>query len=341
MPAADRPAVEETIDRMLSQWGSIANRHVAEAAGVSRQAVHARLKRRVEAGELIVEGSGRNVRYRRAQHPHHFVYEREGLEEHEVWNEVRSDVMELGELPEATERVLHSAFTELVNNAIEHSSARLVKVRCQRINSRIAIEIIDDGVGIFDHLVAVLEIPTRLFALQELSKGRITTLPEAHAGGGLYFVSRIADYFEIESGGIRWMVDNDLPDMAMGSSSLEAGTRAWFESEIQPQAGADEAFSESNEALELSSRRLVVKLFAIGVRFMSRSEARRLLHELEQYREIILDFKDVEAVGLGFVDEVFRVWPSVHPDTRIRAIHMEPAVRFMVERVSKQAGRNH
>ena len=326
---------------MLSEWGSIANRHVAEAVGASRQAVHAHLKRKVEAGELLSEGSGRNVRYRRAQRPHHFVYEREGLEEHVVWNEVRADVLELGELPEATERIVHSAFTELVNNAIEHSSARMVKVRCQRINSRIAFEIIDDGVGIFDHLVAELEIPTRLFALQELSKGRITTLPEAHAGGGLYFVSKIADYFEIESGGIRWMVDNDLPDMAMGSSSLGAGTRAWFESEIQPQADGNEVFDESNEALQMSSRRLVVKLFAIGVRFMSRSEARRLLHGLEHYLEIILDFKDVEAVGLGFVDEVFRVWPSVHADTRIRAIHMEPAVRFMVERVNKQAGHNH
>jgi anti-sigma regulatory factor (Ser/Thr protein kinase) len=338
---SDKPSVEETIDRMLSEWGSIANRHVAEAAGVSRQAVHAHLKRMVDAGELVVDGSGRNVRYRRIQHPHRFAYQRKGLEEHEVWNQVRSDVAELATLPEATERVLHSALTELVNNAIEHSSARTVKIRCQRINSRIAVEIIDDGVGIFDHLVDELDFPTRLAALQELSKGRITTLPEAHAGGGLYFVSRIADYFEIESGGIRWMVDNEIPDMAMGASSLAAGTRAWFEVELEPEYDPEEVFSESNEALELSRRRLVVKLFAIGVRFMSRSEARRLLHGLEEYREIILDFKDVEAIGLGFVDEVFRVWPAAHPDTRIRAIHMEPTVRFMVERVSRQTGRNH
>lgn len=328
-----RPHVRDVIERMLEEWGSVANRHIASATGVSRQAVHAHLKKMVDAGELVIEGSGRNVRYRRVRPRHRFAYARQGLEEHEVWNEVRENVPELADLPEATERVVHSALTELVNNAIEHSNGESVRVRFQRTGTRVAFAVRDDGDGIFDHLVRELEIPTPMAALQELSKGRITTRPEKHAGGGLYFVSRIADYFELDAGGLRWLVDNDIQDMAVGSAPEREGTRAYFEVEIESNRTPEEVYSESTEAFELSKRRLVVKLFAIGVRFMSRSEARRLMNGLERYTEIILDFRDIEAVGQGFVDEVFRVWPSAHPDTRIRAIHMDPVVRFMVDRV--------
>jgi hypothetical protein len=127
--------------------------------------------------------------------------------------------------------------------------------------------------------------------------------------------------------------------MAVGSAPEKDGTRAYFEVEIESQRSPEEVYSESTEAFELSKRRLVVKLFAVGVRFMSRSEARRLMNGLERYTEIILDFKGVEAVGQGFVDEVFRVWPTAHPDARIRAIHMEPVVRFMVDRVRSRTSR--
>ena len=78
-----------------------------------------------------------------------------------------------------------------------------------------------------------------------------------------------------------------------------------------------------------------MKLFAIGVHFVSRSEAKRLMHGLERYKDIILDFKGVEAVGQGFADEVFRVWARAHPDSRLEPVNMVEPVGFMVERARR------
>jgi len=66
--------------------------------------------------------------------------------------------------------------------------------------------------------------------------------------------------------------------------------------------------------------------------FVSRSEARRLLTGLGKFDEIQLDFEKVEAVGQGFVDEIFRVWALDNLDKKIVPINMNDAVSFMVNR---------
>ena len=76
----------------------------------------------------------------------------------------------------------------------------------------------------------------------------------------------------------------------------------------------------------------MIRLFEHGVRFVSRSEAKRLVAGLERFREVILDFHGVEGVGQGFVDEVFRVWASAHPGTRLVPRDMNAAVEFMLRR---------
>jgi hypothetical protein len=82
---------------------------------------------------------------------------------------------------------------------------------------------------------------------------------------------------------------------------------------------------------------LVVKLFQYGVRFVSRSEAKRLLVGLEKFREVVVDFAGVEGIGQGFADEVFRVWAASHPETRLSAENMTSPVGFMVERARRAA----
>jgi hypothetical protein len=69
----------------------------------------------------------------------------------------------------------------------------------------------------------------------------------------------------------------------------------------------------------------------VGERFVSRSEAKRLLHGMEKFEEVVLDFRGVQSVGQGFADEVLRVWSRAHPGTRLIPEHMNDAVRFMVE----------
>jgi len=97
-------------------------------------------------------------------------------------------------------------------------------------------------------------------------------------------------------------------------------------------------FDAYTEDFRFTRTRTVVKLFTIGVRFVSRSEARRLLHGLERFREVVLDFAGVRGVGQGFTDEVMRVWPSAHPETRLVPVNMAEPVAFMIERARPAAG---
>jgi hypothetical protein len=85
-------------------------------------------------------------------------------------------------------------------------------------------------------------------------------------------------------------------------------------------------------AHEFVRTRTVVQLFDIGVRFISRSEARRLMQGLDRFQEIVVDFRGVEEVGQGFVDEVFRVRPSQHPGHVVSPANMAGPVEAMVRR---------
>ena len=193
-----RPSrIRPVIDDLLAEWGSIANRNVVEATGTSRQAVHAQLRSMVDAGDLIVEGSGRGVRYRSVHPRQRFRYRLQGLAEDLVWNDVSIEVLELSDLPDPADRALHTAVVELVNNAISHSNGRYVEVSFRKAHDRLVLEVSDDGEGIFDHLAQENGLPDGMEALRQLTKGKLTTMPAEHTGEGIFLLSRIADFFEI------------------------------------------------------------------------------------------------------------------------------------------------
>ena len=79
-------------------------------------------------------------------------------------------------------------------------------------------------------------------------------------------------------------------------------------------------------------KRTVVRLSTFGPKLISRSEARRIVCDLDEFREVVLDFKEVDLVGQGFADEVFRVWARHHPEVRLIPTDMTAGVEFMVER---------
>jgi hypothetical protein len=128
-------------------------------------------------------------------------------------------------------------------------------------------------------------------------------------------------------------VDNLRGDVAVGEVvPRRRGTRVRFEAAARPRRSLANVFGAYTKGFEFRKTRVVVKLFTLGVRFISRSEARRVLNGLERFREAILDFRKVDEVGQGFADEMFRVWPATHPGTKLVAANMNSAVSFMVGR---------
>jgi excisionase family DNA binding protein len=257
----------------------------------------------------------------------------DGLEEHTVWDRLQAEAPARGATKEALD-IARYAFTELLNNAIDHSGGTTVTVRWEPRADPIRGEIGDNGIGAFERIRRELDLPDHRSALAELTKGKVTTQPNRHSGEGLFFTSRAVDYFELQANALRWTVDNRRGDFAMGASSYAPGTLAAFEIDPGSTRSLEDVFKAYTDAeLQFSRTTARVKLFERGSSFVSRSEAKRL----EQFPEVQIDFDKVESVGQGFADEVFRVWAKQHPDVRLVPINMNDGVALMVGRA--EAGR--
>ena len=88
----------------------------------------------------------------------------------------------------------------------------------------------------------------------------------------------------------------------------------------------------TDESFKFAKSKVTVRLFEPGGSYVSRSQARRILAGLEKFKTIIMDFKDVETVGQGFADEVFRVWKQRYPDIKVVPKNTNENVLFMIKR---------
>lgn len=327
------------IDKLFEGAAVLQAGEVAEALGVTRQTAHRHLRQLLSEGRLILEGAGRSTRYRRANPVDQRHYPTAGLEEDCVWTEMSGVGSIIEFLTERASAVLQYSLTELVNNAIDHSGSPDVCVRISLEGDTVTLEVRDEGVGIFNHLREKIGLDSQLEALQELSKGKTTTMPSRHSGEGIFFTSKAVDRFEIQSGTLQWIVDNRRNDMAVGELDPPiAGTLVRVELDTENARDLTQVFAEYTEDFEFNKTRTVIRLFAIGVEFVSRSQAKRLLRGLEQFREVVVDFAGVQLVGQGFADEVFRVWAAEHPEVRLIPADMNEPVEFMVERAIRAGG---
>ena len=325
--------VPDAIDVLAQRGTPFSAGDVARLAGVTRQAAHHHLARMVRAGLLQPLGAGRGARYRRAWEFHR-RYPIAGLEESEAWRDVVAELPRLQRVSQSLHNVVSYCFTEMLNNAIDHSGGTEAAVTIWHRDESLVVEIVDDGIGVFRRVREEFGLPDDLASIAELAKGKRTTSPERHSGEGIFFTSKAADQFQLESGGHRWRVDNPRQDMAVGHSETRRGTRVSFEVDLTRDRSLRDVFDAfaSREEAGFDRSEFTVRLFETGSAFLSRSEAKRLGAGLDRFRQVTLDFEGVDEVGQGFVDELFRVWSRDHPTTRLVPINMNDDVRFMVER---------
>src|SRR5207249_3897963 len=95
--------------------------------------------------------------------------------------------------------IWHTGFTEMFNNAMEHSGGKIISIRIVKTAVDAEMMILDDGVGIFKKIQSALNLLDPRHAILELAKGKLTTDPNHHSGEGIFFTSRMFDLFDIVS----------------------------------------------------------------------------------------------------------------------------------------------
>lgn len=322
---------------MRRRRGAISTSDVARALKISRQAAHRHLRKLARSGVVVSRGAGRSSRWELASSERTFRYAISGLAEDRVWDDITRATPAVTTLSPEARSIAAYATTEMLNNAIDHSRSKTVDVRVESKKEGITFEIVDHGVGAFETVRAKLKLANEREALAEISKGKTTTMPERHSGEGIFFTSKAVSRFELDANGIAWVVDNTRMDFTVEKGTTKRGTRVRLVVPRKPKRTLRAVFDEYTVDDAFARTRAVVRLFALGTDFVSRSEARRMLAGLERFREVVFDFARVAAIGQGFADEVFRVWRASHPSIVVSVENATEDVAFMIRRTGFSA----
>jgi hypothetical protein len=74
-----------------------------------------------------------------------------------------------------------------------------------------------------------------------------------------------------------------------------------------------------------------------GADILSRSQAKRLMARVENFKTVVLDFEGVQSIGPAFADEIFRVYKNEHPNAELSFINASGEVTKMINRVHSSA----
>ena len=257
-----------------------------------------------------------------------------GLDEDAVWRQ-RLDAV-LGDLPRNVLDILRYGFTEMFNNAVEHSGGTTVTVSMMRKEGQVHLNIRDDGVGIFHRIREAFNLEDDHHTILELSKGKLTTRPENHTGQGIFFTSRMMDFFAILSGRTSFARRRGGRDICLFDQDEDvAGTAISMRLSVHAAHTSKEVFDEYSdihgEEYGFIKTYLLVEICRYGDHDpVSRSEAKRLVARLEDFRNVVLDFSGISWIGQAFADEVFRVFVSRHPDVALHVLGASADVVRMI-----------
>lgn len=237
------------------------------------------------------------------------------------------------QLPANVLDICEHGFTEMLNNAIDHSQGQRVIIRRGQNGASTVFEIEDDGVGVFEKLRAYFDFDSDLHALIELVKGKLTVAPQEHSGEGLFFSSKLFDRFVLESGELSVVFSDEHCDVR--HIPHRQGTLVRMEIANNSARITTEVFNHfcGGDDCAFYKTRFFLSLAMLEGSLISRSQAKRVAARFEKFAEVELDFAGVESMGQGFTDELLRVWALAHPQTRLVVVNASDDVLRIINHV--------
>lgn len=314
----------------------------AKKFGISRQAVNRHLRTLAEEGLLRASGNTQQRRYELVQTTiKELSFPLKDLHEDMVWNKEIRPL--LPELPENVLMIWSYGFTEMLNNAIDHSGGSKTHISVSKDYAQTRILIVDDGIGIFRKIKDALHLEDERQAVLELAKGKLTTDAKHHTGEGIFFTSRVMDRFVVVSSGVHFSHESSEPEDWVRKIGVNLpGTGVFLHLDNHSTRKLNTVFDEyaSPDANYGFTRTVVPVRLAQEPREMlvSRSQAKRLLNRFERFKTVVLDFEGVDSIGQAFADEIFRVYAKAHPGITLEYTHANKAISKMIRRAQTAEG---
>lgn len=225
-------------------------------------------------------------------------------------------------------------FSEMINNVMDHSLADSVKITISQNFLATCVMIEDNGIGIFQKIKDYFKLSSIEDAICELFKGKLTTDTKNHSGEGIFFSSKLMDDFLIISSS-KIFTTNKYDEGKILSLVLEnqKGTCVFMELSNFSHKTAKEIFDAySNVDGGFVKTKIPLKnIFDTSP--VSRSQAKRICNRLDKFKEVIVDFDEIEWLGQGFAHQLFVVFANSHPDIILTPINMNEDVTKMYNHV--------
>jgi hypothetical protein len=328
------PQTRFAITERVAQGDTNPGVWMADTFQISRRTASLWLAKLCKEGQLSASGSTRKSYVLGATFSLEFFVPISTVDEHQLW----VDKIEpfVGNLPPNVRGICHHGFTEMVNNAHDHSEGKRLWVSLKLTESSVRFVIDDDGVGIFRKIQNALHLPDPRLSLLELAKGKFTTDPKNHSGEGIFFTSRMFDDFAVFADGLIFSHQVGTKfDYLFESELAMKGTMVAMEIDRKATRKSSDVFFQFAPPDELSFDRTIVpmRMARIGdENLVSRSQAKRVIQRFDRFKYVDLDFTGVASIGQAFADEIFRVYSRAHPQVALSCSHATPEIQQMVVR---------
>ncbi len=305
---------------------------VAEKCDISRNTVNNYLGE-LEENEIIKKVK-RNS-YELIEHPREYTLSREKNElESDTYFYDRFFKKHIENCTDEAKQIWQYAISEMVNNVIDHSAADKLNILVQQNYLNTMVVLYDDGVGIFNKIKEHFSFATLDEARQELFKGKLTTDSDNHSGEGIFFTSRLMDTFLIISSEMVFTTNkyNQESNFNLGSSQLDGTCVVMILSNFTHRRISD-IFDQYSNIEDGFTKTVIPMRGMFDSAPVSRSQAKRVCHRLDSFKEIVLDFDGLDWMGQAFAHQLFVVYRNQHPDMVMTPINMNDEVAKMYSHV--------
>lgn len=331
------------LEEMFIKSNDIASK-TAEYFGISEQTVYRYIR------ELIAEGKVNKIRngnYEMIQTVNKlYKYDLTGkrLEEDVIYEETLSKYIK--NLSDNIIKIWQYAFTEMVNNVLDHSEAKELQVYIGQNALSTWVNVIDDGIGIFKKIADFYEYESLDDAIISLFKGKLTTDKENHSGEGIFFTSRVMDHFGALSSNKLFQQNNRYENLLDLENTVVPKRTSRFKDRkgtVVVMSIVNDADRTLKEVFDMYSSvdggftitNIPMKMICDSGYPVSRSQAKRLYFGFDKFEKVILDFNGVDEIGQGFAHELFSVFGKRHPEIELQCINTNEAIEKMIRRVKE------
>jgi len=229
---------KDKILQLIRQKGKITSSEIIGVIGVSRQYVNMVISDLIAEKEVVKLGGTRNAFYVSSDYilkhsdivPNVFrkAYKNKSLEEHKILLEIEERFPKLAQLPENVKSIFTFAFSEMFNNAIEHSQSRSISIEVAVRDRDLSFIVNDSGVGVFRNIMKKRNLKSEVQAIQDLLKGKTTTMPKSHSGEGIFFTSKSGDVFILGGNVYEFLFSRGMVAQVRASPQRPPTVPSWF-----------------------------------------------------------------------------------------------------------------